>query len=49
MFYKILLVSIKLKDFSRKNVELSGDVTPQDLDIGVTYNVDPVDDTLVIQ
>ena len=26
MFYKILLVSIKLKDFSRKNVELSGDV-----------------------
>ena len=34
---------------SINGVELSGDVTPQDLDIGVTYNVDPVDDTLVIQ
>ena len=33
---------------SINGVELSGDLTPEALDIGVSYNVDPADNTLVI-
>ena len=29
-------------------VELEGDMTSEDISVGVTYSVDPVDDTLVI-